>query len=481
MHLRFLLAQLHIDSLMSHPTLGHIKQALRNLPQGFEGLDETYRQAMERITHQPEGYRKLANQLLSWVTHAKRALSPGEIQHALAVEAGVRELDKDFLLEIEIFGSICAGLITVDTNSNVVRLVHYTTKEYLMRTSSFKDAQTDITIVCVTYLSFNAFETGSCKSNQEFKTRLHTNVLYNYAARYWGYHAHTAATKEDLILDLLESRAKVSAASQAMMVSEHRLSSIRRVPLKMTGVHVAAYFGIEWAIKGLLNNRGNLEKVDIDSGDTDGRTPLSWAAEKGNEAVVKLLLETGQVDVDSKDTDGRTPLLWAAEKGNEAVVKLLLETGKVDVDSKNTMYGRTPLSWAAGNGNEAVVKLLLETSKVDVDSKNTMYGRTSLSWAAGDGNEAVVKLLLETGKVDVDSKDTRGRTPLLWAAEKGNEAVVKLLLETGQVDVDSKDTLGRTPLSLAVKERNEAVVKVLLETGQVDVNSKNTDRWTPLL
>ena len=42
--------------------------------------------------------------------------------------------------------------------------------------------------------------------------------------------------------------------------------------------------------------------------------------------VVKLLLETGKLDVDSKDSRGWTPLLWAAENGHEAVMKLLLET-----------------------------------------------------------------------------------------------------------------------------------------------------------
>jgi ankyrin repeat protein len=69
------------------------------------------------------------------------------------------------------------------------------------------------------------------------------------------------------------------------------------------------------------------------------------------------LLETGKVDVDLKHSRGRTPLSWAAQNGHEAVVKLLLETGKVDVDSKDS-GGRTPLSWAAQNKREAIVKLL---------------------------------------------------------------------------------------------------------------------------
>jgi ankyrin repeat protein len=41
--------------------------------------------------------------------------------------------------------------------------------------------------------------------------------------------------------------------------------------------------------------------------------------------VVRLLLETGKVDVDSKDSDGQTPLSLATENGHEAVVQLLLE------------------------------------------------------------------------------------------------------------------------------------------------------------
>ncbi|KAI9776598.1 MAG: hypothetical protein M1839_009502 [Geoglossum umbratile] len=422
----FLLAQLHMNTLVDQPTKGDIKEALQHLANGIDGLDKTYEQAMERIEGQGIWVRKLAKRILAWIIYAKRPLSTAELQHALATRLGTVNLDEDYLPSAQVLQSICSGLVTVDEQSGIVRLVHYTTQEYFERTRTtwFPDAQLDITNVCVTYLSFGVFEMGFCQSDGEFKARLQTNILYDYAARNWGYHAHTALIKEDLILNLLQSRAKVSAASQAMMASRSYSGYSQRVPKQMTGVHVAAYFGLVGTIMGLLKNGHN-----PDLQDSYGRTPLSWAAENGHEAAVKLLLATEKIDVDSKNSyNRRTPLSWAAENGQEAVVKLLLATEKVDVDSKDSSNGgRTPLSWAAENGHEAVVKLLLATEKVDVDSKDYPYGRTPLSWAAKNGHEAVVKLLLATEKADVDSKDSYGRTPLLWAAENGQEAVVKLL------------------------------------------------------
>jgi ankyrin repeat protein len=53
------------------------------------------------------------------------------------------------------------------------------------------------------------------------------------------------------------------------------------------------------------------------------------AASEGYELVVRLLLKTGRVDVDSKNSDGFTPLSRAAMNGHEAVVRLLLGTGKL--------------------------------------------------------------------------------------------------------------------------------------------------------
>jgi predicted dithiol-disulfide oxidoreductase (DUF899 family) len=82
----------------------------------------------------------------------------------------------------------------------------------------------------------------------------------------------------------------------------------------------------------------------MDSKDSNGRTPLSWAAGNGHEVVVKLLVEKS-VDVDSKAGYDRTPLLWAERNGHKAVVKLLVENG-FDVGSKDS----------ARMGHEAEVK-----------------------------------------------------------------------------------------------------------------------------
>jgi ankyrin repeat protein len=43
----------------------------------------------------------------------------------------------------------------------------------------------------------------------------------------------------------------------------------------------------------------------------------------GHGAVIKLLLESGKVDVNSTDKNGQTPLSYAAKEGHNTVVKLL--------------------------------------------------------------------------------------------------------------------------------------------------------------
>jgi hypothetical protein len=148
---RFLLAQLHLDSLVGMRSPKAIRTALGKLATGNNAYDIAYKDAIERIEGQVKHQYELAKQVLSWITCAKRPLYISELQHALAVEVGEAELDEENLPQIEDMISVCAGLVTIDEESNIIRLVHYTTQEYFERTwiSWFPHAQIEITTICV--------------------------------------------------------------------------------------------------------------------------------------------------------------------------------------------------------------------------------------------------------------------------------------------------------------------------------------------
>ncbi|KAI9674067.1 MAG: hypothetical protein M1822_009562 [Bathelium mastoideum] len=424
----FLLARLHIDSLLDQTTMKKVRVTLAKLQKGSTAINGAYKDALDRIDGQLPGHRELARRALAWITYAQRLLTTDELRHALAIELGESNLDHENLDDIDQVVSVCSGLVTVDKESNIIRLTHYTTQEYFekVRLKWNPDAQEEIAAACLTYLSFNTFTNGSSASDEAFEQRLAENPFFNYSAHHWGRHLqpvqHSCHASE-LALALLCNDALVDSVIQVVSVSTYRYSNYSlHFPRQSNGLHLAARYGLNYTIQMILKQ---VSSINIDTKDDDGRTPLWLAAEGGHEAVVQQLLATEKVDVDAKDEDGRTPLWWAAKRGHKAVVRQLLATEKVDVDAKDR-DGQTPLWWAAWGGHEAVVWQLLATEKVDVDAKDE-DGRTPLWWAVWGGHEAVVRQLLATEKVDVDAKDEDGRTPLWWAAWGGHEAVVQLL------------------------------------------------------
>ena len=476
-----------------------VRTAIKTLPRGSTALNEAYNEAIERIESQLPEESKLAKTVLSWISYAMRQLTTKELSHALAVEAGESELDEDNIPDIEDVISVCAGLVTVDEESDVVRLVHYTTQEYFERVREGLNpkAQEEIASTCLTYLSFQTFSTGHCNSDEEFESRILQNPFLNYAARYWGTHALPVqqAVKE-LALPFLCNMNQLSCSTQIMLITDYRYFDYSQsIAKNQTGLHVAAVFGMAYLLQELMPSDGNKDCIHIhardssgrddvvfDSKDTEGWTPLSWAARSGHEAIVKLLVKRDDVIADLRDNSGRTPLLWAAQSGHEAVVKLLLDRDDVVADSKDN-DGRTLLSYAAREGHKAIVKLLIKRGDVVADSKDN-DGRTPLSIAAEGDNEEIVQLFLKRSDVDPNSEDNNGRTPFWWAVNsrtgiEGREAVVKLLLEQDIIP-DSKDKDGRTPLSIAAARGYRAGVRLLLKRNDVDPNSKDNNGCTPL-
>lgn len=82
---RFLLAQLHMESLTDPMSKKEMREALRSLP---KEIDETYDRTMGRIRAQKPKFVLLAERILAWIANARRPLTVKELQHALAVEPG---------------------------------------------------------------------------------------------------------------------------------------------------------------------------------------------------------------------------------------------------------------------------------------------------------------------------------------------------------------------------------------------------------
>ena len=89
------------------------------------------------------------------------------------------------------------------------------------------------------------------------------------------------------------------------------------------------------------------------------KSALHLAAEAGNLEVIEALPRAGVKKLlDELDAADRTPLMYAAGKGNIQTARALIEMG-ADINARNST-GDTALRMAASDGTLEVAKLLLE-------------------------------------------------------------------------------------------------------------------------
>ncbi|KAK0506886.1 hypothetical protein JMJ35_010586 [Cladonia borealis] len=485
--------------------LRKIHQKIEELP---DKLEDLYKDVLSKIED-----RARAVQLMQWVCFAQRPLLLKELRFAMVIDATTSytslkqcQSSADFSDTDEqmkrTVTSLSGGLAETRDyqDSQTVQFIHQSVKDYLVRSglpnldSSLSDnvigrSHFRLSRSCVKFLTLEEvlrlrtenlwYDYRSHRVKASKKELKNLFPLLNYPATNWIAHAEAVEAQRMPQDDLLELFRWPSddiikyCTRYCNLIKPHT----NLVEAEITFLHVASSHGLLSVIAAMIKSG---EAFDVNSKDGKGRTPLSWAAECGKEAVVQLLINQG-AEIDSKDNEGQTPLSWAAKCGKEAVVQLLIEL-RAEVESKDNK-GRTPLSWAADYGQawaadyekQAVVRLLIKRG-AEVDSKDKR-GQTPLSHAAHFGTEAVVQLLIEL-RAEVDSKDNRGRTPLSWAASWEHEAIVRLLIKQG-AEVDSKDNMGRTPLSWAADNGETATVQFLIEQG-AEVESKDKRGQTPL-
>ncbi|KAH3995573.1 hypothetical protein HBI56_146120 [Parastagonospora nodorum] len=502
----FLLARLYIDSLLDKRTKSKICSTLERLSKEVKTVERAYDHAIERLESQLPEDAALAKRVLTWIVYAERALTTSELCHALAVESGETSLDIDNILDEADVVSVCAGLVTTDECSNVIRLVHYTTQEYLegIRETWSPGGQLYIAITCLTYLSFDTFRHGRCSSDGRLEDRLIKHPFFEYAAHNWGKHASSVQENLfDLAASILTDDGSMSSIVQATSVYRYgpHLYS-QNYPRIKTGLHLLSELGLHILADKILANLPSTTGHWITEKDNDSRTCLYIAALHGHEPMVHMLLAKG-VDVNEDCGRHGSALFAAVRMGHTGTVELLLDSGAsieanapklrsiLQIAFQNNdrtmallllqrgadaaitdQLQQTPLELACRRGWYDVVQVLMNQNLAATMTAYNSYGATLLNEACFHGHPKVVKLLLERG-VDAGSPGKEGWIPIHAAASKGYSQVVQILIENG-TSPNTMDNRRWMPIMYAAQRGHvEAVRVLLLNKARLDIYDNN--------
>jgi len=177
-------------------------------------------------------------------------------------------------------------------------------------------------------------------------------------------------------------------------------------------------------------------------------TPLLQAITNGRRNVAELLLDWG-ADPYAEDENHDTPIGFAAEKGKEAILDLLLSRG-VPIDWKSSV-GWTP----AERGD---LDVLLNYG-IDPNQR-TADGSCLLTMAAFNDSPEQLKLLIDHG-ANLNAQDDEGNTALMVAIYQNRQKAITFLINAG-ADLNIQNKSGESALSRAIGFRTNTA-SVLIE------------------
>ncbi|RPA91564.1 hypothetical protein L873DRAFT_1655693, partial [Choiromyces venosus 120613-1] len=150
----FLLVSLSIETILGETTISKRRKILNEMTKR-QNVGDVYTATLERIKAQSGSKSRLAMDALMWISHSEIPLEPAELCEALGVELGTPDLDIENVPSMRTIVECSLGLITVDSSSSEVRLVHFTLQEYLHANPTlFHSPHSKMAEVCLTYLNF---------------------------------------------------------------------------------------------------------------------------------------------------------------------------------------------------------------------------------------------------------------------------------------------------------------------------------------
>lgn len=391
-----------------------------------------------------------------------------ELRHALAVQPGDVAIDSESLDAEDLLTPCCQGLVSIDEQSRIIRLVHKTAEDYFYnhRSELFLDAHARILRTCLIYLSFAEFQQGPCQFT-DFRAlavdgsangkriakkrflpwRLANNPLLQYAASSWGRHVlgELETTFQTDILTFLNRSMHLKSAAQ---VQEHNMlycrpitaASLEKISRNLP-LYVVTSFGLTRIASTLLSATTGFD-LDSPYGHPE-TTLLHQAVESGNAEMTCVLLAAG-VDTQLRSREAssqanHTVLHKAIGKGYHMIVDNLLS------HDGGTVSEPDAICLAAFSEDEIVIRSML--SHLHDPTARQERLQTIFYQAARLGKTSSMKLALELG-AGFDQEHKNGQTALFVAVKHGRFSAVELLVKAG-ASMGTKDSSGRSLLQSA--------------------------------
>ena len=178
-----------------------------------------------------------------------------------------------------------------------------------------------------------------------------------------------------------------------------------------------------------------------------GLTPIDL--EQILQSLPKSLLNIG-------DTFGRTPLYWAAHRGDSKSVALLLKYG-ADALCINQI-GVSPLHVAIITKNQQAIRQLINVSS---HGDRDLFGYLPIHYACEHGVDLDIFKEILSRSHDINSPTRRGETPLTTASYRNKLNIAEWLIDQG-ANLDMTDIDGRSCLHLAIYGNSNPVLRLLL-------------------
>ncbi|KAI9894307.1 MAG: hypothetical protein M1814_003063 [Vezdaea aestivalis] len=474
----FLLAHLHIKALARNTNRKGIRNCLQKLP---KDVHQTYKDALNRIHSQDTERSELAMKVLTWICYAFRPLTIKEIQHAVSIEVNESKFDEEALPDEGLLISVCAGLVNIDEQSGVIRLIHYTAQEYFdeHREQILPCGHISITELCLTYLSF-IFQPRDLSSKvpwevnwNEIRNSLFAHPFIAYSAICWGEHA--AGEPEDHFRSqILDYLAQSNSVSSFLILNPHFLSGlpvshVTPLPETSTDLWLAAHFGLT-KIAALLidqNGIGNMHGIGH-------RTTLYEAALCGHQSLVELLLDNS-ANVYPENWRQSSLLRGAIQGKHQSIINLLLE--RRSLVNIMEFYFLRPFAIAIRHGSVDTFGLLL---KEGLDPRREPGGLNAmLGDAIERADETILHTFLESA-VHFSTLGIRNREAPISALEAHTETI-EIDVPEDTFDIDHRDESGHTALQKAIHRHDLSMTKVLLEHGSNKEVVSGKEKRTPLL